>query len=149
MVCDVSKARLNHAEQAFGFGDIALERPLVGNLLAGEFMEVADLAKHRADPADLEVHPLDGYRRAASAGTSFPAFSARYCRIAPDSNNPSGLPPGPFGSMIAGILPFGLSDRNSGVFWSSLLKSTRCASYGSPISSSMIETLTPFGVGSE
>jgi hypothetical protein len=53
------------------------------------------------------------------------------------------------GSMIAGILPFGLSERNSGVFWSSLPKSTRCGSYGRPISSSMIETLTPFGVGSE
>ena len=51
--------------------------------------------------------------------------------------------------MIAGIFPFGLSERNSGVFWSSLLKSTRCTSYGSPISSSMIETFTPFGVGSE
>jgi hypothetical protein len=36
------------------------------------------------------------------------------------------LTPGPFGSMIAGIFPFGLSDKNSGVFWSPLLKSTRC-----------------------
>ena len=51
--------------------------------------------------------------------------------------------------MIAGIFPLGLSERNSGVFWSSLLKSTRCTSYGKPISSSMIETFTPFGVGSE
>jgi hypothetical protein len=51
--------------------------------------------------------------------------------------------------MIAGILPFGLSDRNSGVhvsFWPMLIV---CGSYGSPISSSMIETFTPFGVGSE
>ena len=28
----------------------------------------------------------------------------------------SGLPPGPLGSRIAGILPLGLSERNSGVF---------------------------------
>ena len=36
--------------------------------------------------------------------------------IAPDSNSGSGLPPGPSGSRMAGILPFGFSDRNSGVF---------------------------------
>jgi hypothetical protein len=78
-----------------------------------------------------------------------PVFSARYCRIAPDSNSGSGFPPGPFGSMIAGIFPLGLSERNSGVFWSLVLKSMRCGSYGSPISSSMIETFTPFGVLSE
>jgi hypothetical protein len=59
------------------------------------------------------------------------------------------LPPGPSGSRIAGIFPFGLSERNSGVFWSSLPKSMVCGSYGSPISSSMIDTFTPFGVGSE
>jgi len=51
--------------------------------------------------------------------------------------------------MIAGILPFGFSDRNSGVCWSFLPKSTVCGSYRNPISSSMIDTFTPFGVGSE
>ncbi|MNT05485.1 hypothetical protein D3C72_1401050 [compost metagenome] len=51
--------------------------------------------------------------------------------------------------MIAGILPFGFSDKNSGVQVSFLPMSIRCASYGRPISSSMIETFTPFGVGSE
>src|SRR5215212_6975791 len=51
--------------------------------------------------------------------------------------------------MIAGILLFGLSDRNSGVIWSLLPKLTRWTSYGSPVSSSMIDTLTPLGVGSE
>ena len=70
-------------------------------------------------------------------------------RMRPDSNSPIGFPSGPSGSMIAGILPFGFSDRNSGVFWSSLPKSIVCGSYGSPISSSMMETFTPLGVGSE
>ena len=55
-------------------------------------------------------------RAAAPAGRNCPVFSARYSRMAPDSNRASGLPPGPSGSMIAGILPFGLSERNSGVF---------------------------------
>jgi len=50
-------------------------------------------------------------RRAASSGRSLLVFSARYCRIAPDSNSGSGFPPGPSGSMIAGIFPFGLSDK--------------------------------------
>ena len=50
---------------------------------------------------------------------------------------------------MAGILPFGLSDRNSGVQDSFLPMSIGCGSYGRPISSSVIETFTPFGVGSE
>src|SRR5512138_934579 len=51
--------------------------------------------------------------------------------------------------MIAGILLFGFSDRNSGDIWSLLSKLTRCTSYGSPVSSRKIDTLTPLGVGSE
>src|SRR5712675_678604 len=55
-----AEAPLHHPEQARGFGDIALKWPLVGDLLAGEFVEIADLTEHRSDPAHLEVHPLDG-----------------------------------------------------------------------------------------
>ena len=88
-------------------------------------------------------------RSAASAGSRRPVFSARYSRIAPDSNKASGLPPGPSGSRIAGILLFGLTDRNSSVNWSRRSKSTRCTSEGSPVSSRKIETFTPLGVGSE
>eukprot|EP01032_Pedospumella_encystans_P033786 gene33786-38183_t len=40
----------------------------------------------------------------------------------------SGWPPGPLGSTMAGILPFGLSDLNSGVLLSSFMMSTRCGS---------------------
>jgi hypothetical protein len=69
--------------------------------------------------------------------------------MAPDSNRASGLPPGPSGSRIAGIFPFGFSVRYSGVQLSFLVMSIRCASYGRPISSSMIETFTPLGVFSE
>jgi hypothetical protein len=59
------------------------------------------------------------------------------------------LPPGPCGSRIAGILLFGLSDRNSGVVCSLASKRIACGSYGRPVSSSIAETLMPFGVGSE
>jgi hypothetical protein len=51
--------------------------------------------------------------------------------------------------MIAGILPFGLSDRKAGVQDSFLPMSIACASYCRPVSSSAIDTLTPFGVGQE
>src|SRR5471030_1848536 len=69
--------------------------------------------------------------------------------MAPDSNSANGLPPGPFGSRMAGILLFGFSDRNSGDIWSLVSKRTRWTSYGRPISSSAIDTFTPLGVGSE
>ncbi|MNN59543.1 hypothetical protein D3C81_1746640 [compost metagenome] len=81
--------------------------------------------------------------------SSCPLFSARYCRIAPDSNKGNGCPPGPFGSRMAGILLLALREMNSGLNWSSLSKLTLCGSYARPISSSMIDTLTPLGVGSE
>src|SRR5580692_2077159 len=70
-------------------------------------------------------------------------------RIAPDSNKASGAPAGPWGSRMAGILPLGLSDKNSGDFCSLLSKLTRCGSYGRPVSSSIMETFTQLGVGSE
>ena len=54
------KPRLHHVQQALRLGDVTLERPLVGKLLAGEFVEKADLPEHRPDPAHLEVQPLDG-----------------------------------------------------------------------------------------
>src|SRR5574343_1547383 len=69
--------------------------------------------------------------------------------MAPDSLSARGWPPGPLGSRMAGILLLGLRLRNSAENWSSVSKFTKCASYGRPISSSMIETLTPLGVGSE
>src|SRR3990167_8963017 len=67
--------------------------------------------------------------------------------MAPDSNSASGWPPGPLGSMMAGILLLGLSERNSGDSWSWVSKLTRCGSYGRPVSSSMIGTFTPLGGG--
>jgi hypothetical protein len=51
--------------------------------------------------------------------------------------------------MLAGILPFGLSDMNSGVAASFLRMSTVWGSYANPISSNAIDTFTPFGVGNE
>ena len=49
--------------------------------------------------------------------------------------------------MIAGILLFGLIFRNSGLNWSPAWMSIGWTVYGSPVSSSMIWTLWPFGVG--
>jgi hypothetical protein len=45
-----------------------------------------------------------------------PAFSARYCRIAPDSNTDTGAPPpGGSSSTMAGMRLLGLILRNSGL----------------------------------
>src|SRR6185437_5587446 len=59
---------LEYAEQAPRFRDVALERTLVGDLLAGKFVEIADLAEHRPDAAHLEMYPLDGLVSARSVG---------------------------------------------------------------------------------
>src|SRR6476620_4730497 len=69
--------------------------------------------------------------------------------MAPDSNSARGWPSGPFGSMMAGILLLGLSERNSGEVWSLVSKLTRCGSYGRESSSNAMDTFTPLGVGSE
>jgi hypothetical protein len=127
-----------------GLVDVAVTRTLVLVLLAGELVEEADLAKHRADAAHLEHQPLDGFVTAGRVlGSNWPVFSARYSRIAPDSNSGSGLPSGPLGSMMAGILLFGFSDRNSGDSWSLLSKLTSAAHTRRPVSSSAMETFTP------
>src|SRR4028119_1392528 len=54
------EARFEHAEQALRLGAIALQGPLVLDLPAGEFVEVAELAEHRPHRRHLEEHPLDG-----------------------------------------------------------------------------------------
>ena len=50
-------------------------------------------------------------------------------------------------SVMAGMRPFGLSATNAGSFDSLFEMSTKCGSYAAPVSSSMIGTLTPLGVG--
>jgi hypothetical protein len=57
-----------------------------------------------------------------------------------------GSPSGPSGSTIAGILLFGLIAMNSGVNWSFFPMLIAWVLYATPISSSMMETLRPFGV---
>ncbi|CAI8716477.1 hypothetical protein EMIT0158MI4_110027 [Burkholderia ambifaria] len=51
--------RVEHGEQALRFGGVAVARTLVLVVAAGELVEEADLAEHRADAAHLEHHPLD------------------------------------------------------------------------------------------
>src|SRR6185312_10618516 len=53
------EARLDDRENALGLVAIAVERTLVLDLPAGEFVEKADLAEHRADRGHLEEQPLD------------------------------------------------------------------------------------------
>src|SRR5258706_1731229 len=55
----VREPRIEHAEQALRFADVAIARALVLEILACELMEEADLAEHRADAGHLEHEPLD------------------------------------------------------------------------------------------
>jgi len=57
-----------------------------------------------------------------------------------------GLPSGPSGSTMDGILPLGLIFTYSGANCSPLPMLTGYTRYGSATSSSMIETLRPLGV---
>ena len=67
--------------------------------------------------------------------------------MAPDSIIAIGLPSGPSGSTMDGIFPLGLMRRYSGVNCSLfVLMLILCTLYGSAHSSSMMETLRPFGV---
>src|SRR5262245_22865575 len=54
------KAAFHHTEQTLRFVHVAIARPLVLVVLAGEFMEEPDLAEHRSDKRHLEIDPLDG-----------------------------------------------------------------------------------------
>ncbi len=55
-------------------------------------------------------------------------------------------PDPPYAETIAGMQLLGLILMSSGLSCSSLPRSTGCAVYGIPSSSSRIETLRPFGV---
>ena len=72
------EAPVEHREQALRFADVAVARALVLEVLAGEFVEEADLAEHRADAAHLEHQPLDRLiARRRIGGMSLPVLSAR------------------------------------------------------------------------
>ena len=94
-------------------------------------------------------HCSTSYLARSVAGMNLPVLAARYTRMAPDSNSEIGFPSGPCGSVMAGILLFGLIFRNSGLNWSPAPMLTGMARYGRPHSSSMMWTLWPLGVGQE
>src|SRR3546814_10166967 len=50
---------VEHAQQPLRLVDVALQRPLVLVVLAGELVEEPDLPEHRPDRRHLEKHPLD------------------------------------------------------------------------------------------
>src|SRR5258708_16654294 len=58
-----------------------------------------------------KTQQIASHRCRGSSGSSRPVLSARYRRMAPDSNNGRDRPPGPSWSMMAGTLPFGLIFR--------------------------------------
>ena len=142
--------RLEHAEQALGFVAIALERALVGDLAPGEFVEVADLAEHRSDDGHLEEHPLDGLVAARRIGRH--QLAGLVGEIEQDRagfEQAERLAAGSVRIDDRGDLAVRVERQEFRRPLSFLPMSTRCGSYGRPISSSVIDTFTPFGVGSE
>src|SRR5689334_23485123 len=73
---------VHHPEQALRLAQIALQRPLVLIFAPGEFVEEADLAEHRPDPAHLEMHPLD--RLPAPRRILWQKLSGLLCEILQD-----------------------------------------------------------------
>src|SRR5215475_3395403 len=104
-------------------------------------------------PICQNSHDRHSARAAGSVGRNSPNFSARYIKIAPVSKTRIGL--GPLRSTKAGILEFGFAATKPLPNWSPSPILMSQASYSAPLwpiassSSSMIVTLTPFGVPSE
>src|SRR3546814_11345631 len=70
-----AQALVQYAKQAARFGHIAVPRPFVFVILAGEFIEETELAEHRPDSAHLEHQPLNrfvarGDRKSVGKGKS-------------------------------------------------------------------------------
>ena len=117
----------------------------VGRLALVVFHEMMHLAEHRAErrPSATSATRIVCHR---AVGLRRPELAGLFGEIHQDG---AGLEQGdcPLSrSTMAGMRLFGLILRNSGLNCSSLLMSTACAAYGRPHSSSMIETLRPFGV---
>src|SRR4051812_46209389 len=73
----------------------SVARALVLIGLAGEFVEEADLAKHRPDSAHLPHHPLDRFVAGVRIGRD--KLSRLVGKLEEDSNSASGVPLGPSG----------------------------------------------------
>jgi hypothetical protein len=125
---------------SYPFGRVGVEMPKA----AAEIRRASHL------PEQLDRHSA---RAAASLGRKAPNFSARYIKIAPDSNTRIGF--GPLRSTSTGILEFGFTATKplpncspSPILISHASYSApRCPSANS--SSCIIVTFWPFGVASE
>jgi hypothetical protein len=104
-------------------------------------------------PICQNSHDRHSARAAPPAGNKAPNFSARWSRIAPDSNTRIGVVP--LRSTSTGIFEFGLAATKPLPNCSPSLIRISHASYSAPAwpsassSSSITVTLTPFGVPSE
>ena len=103
-------------------------------------------------PVDAQNNQfIHSIRWTGSVGINSLYLSARYNKIDPDSHTVTSLPSGPFGSLIAGILPLGQILKYSCLWfsapriwtvWGSYLKPLS-SSFNSVSSSSAIATLIP------
>jgi hypothetical protein len=139
---------VEHTEQALRLADVAIARTLVLEILAGELVEEADLAEHRADPRHLEHQPLQRLvalvrqeKLAALFGEvekdragfeQRQRLSARTARIDDRRDLAVRVERAEFRRVLVVV---------------SKLDAVRLVRQ--PVSSSRIETFTPFGVGSE
>jgi hypothetical protein len=142
-------AAVQHVHLALDFHGVAVDG--VADLLRRIRVEVAETAAQVTARCPSARTASSGTRRAqpGSVGTKAPNFSARYSRMAPDSNTRTGC--GPLWSTSAGILELGLIATKPLPNCSPWLMRTSQASYSAPVwpaassSSSITVTLTPFG----
>src|SRR3546814_4154712 len=73
-----AQALVQYAKQAARFGHIAVPRPFVFVILAGEFIEETELAEHRPDSAHLEHQPLNRFVARGGIPRSQPARSEEH-----------------------------------------------------------------------
>ena len=110
---------------AYGFGRFSrltmrLRSPCLQYRIS---VDKTELPKHRADAAHLPHQPLNRHVAAYGIlGYELPSLLRQIDQDRTRFKHASGWPPGPFGSISAGFLLFGLSDRNSGEVWSLLPK---------------------------
>src|SRR3546814_8649639 len=84
-----AQALVQYAKQAARFGHIAVPRPFVFVILAGEFIEETELAEHRPDSAHLEHQPLNRFVARGGIPRSQPA-----CFVGQVDQNGAGLEQG-------------------------------------------------------
>jgi hypothetical protein len=111
-------------------------------------VEEAKLPEHRPQPAHLPHQPRNRFPpRGRIGGDELARLVGQVQQDRTALEQADRLTAGAVGIDDCGDLAVGVEAEEFGRLLVVLRESTRCASYGRPVSSSMIDTFTPLGVG--